>query len=322
MSRSLGRGLRSSSAFADMTMPLPQKPHWQACSSMKARCSGWSLAALPRPSIVVILPLAAETGVTQERTGFPSISTVHAPHWARPQPNFGPFSSRSLRRTYRSGVSGATDDTRRAAPFTRNVNSAMISSGRGLVLGRLDGGSSRLQGQRAVAKESEREAGERPEQRILVAAALGGEDPAVACMAQVGREEQVNPEKNRNPSRIDAEDERQSAERLVRHDDPGEPVRQPQGCEILSGPRHPEHHGLEIEAVKNEQGPHADPQQQRSVRCSFRIDHFFLLPVGWMKTARFRASGCTFPASPTSRGKPPALPRIDNQLGTAEKGEL
>src|SRR6266496_2111550 len=43
---------------------------------------------------------------------------------------------------------------------------------------------------------------------------------------------------------------------------------------------------------------------------------------GWMKTARFRASGCTFPASPTSRGKPPALPRIDNQLGAAEKGEL
>src|SRR6266702_1066121 len=43
---------------------------------------------------------------------------------------------------------------------------------------------------------------------------------------------------------------------------------------------------------------------------------------GWMKTARFPASGCTFPATPTSCVKPPALPRIDNQLGAAEKGEL
>src|SRR5712691_5354188 len=248
---------------------------------MKARCSGWSLSIVPSPSSVVMAPFAAtDTGTEQERADLPSISTVQAQHWASPQPNFGPFSSRSLRRTYRSGVSGATDDTRRVAPFTRNVKSAMISSGGVLVLGRLDGGSSRLQGQRAVAKESEREADDRPEQRILVAAALGGERPAVGCMAQIGREQQVNPEKDRNPSRIDPENERQSAERLVNHDDPGEPVRQPQGREILSGARHPEHHGLEIEAVQDEQGPHADPQQQRSVRCSFCIDHFFLLPLG------------------------------------------
>src|SRR5438128_9696418 len=104
---------------------------------MKARCSGWSLAIVPRPSSVVMAPFAAAaTGTEQERAGLPSSSTVQAPHWASPQPNFGPFSSKSLRRTYRSGVSGATDDTRRAAPFTRNVKSAMISSGGVLVLGR------------------------------------------------------------------------------------------------------------------------------------------------------------------------------------------
>src|ERR1041385_5579365 len=68
---------------------------------------------------------------------------------------------------------------------------------------RLDGGPSRLQRIRAFAHESEREADDRPEQRILVAAALGGERPAVAYVAQIGREEQVNPEKERNPSRID-----------------------------------------------------------------------------------------------------------------------
>jgi len=33
-------------------------------------------------------------------------------------------------------VSGATEDTFRVAPFTRNVKSAMISSGRVLVFGR------------------------------------------------------------------------------------------------------------------------------------------------------------------------------------------
>src|SRR5712691_3401823 len=82
---------------------------------MKARCSGWSFSIVPKPSSVVMLAFAAaDTGTEQ------------APHWASPQPNFGPFSSRSLRRTYRSGVSGATEDTFRVAPFTRNVKSAMV----------------------------------------------------------------------------------------------------------------------------------------------------------------------------------------------------
>src|SRR2546426_1149052 len=260
---------------------------------MKARCSGWSLAIVPSPSSVVMAPFAAaDTGTEQERTDLPAISTVQAPHWPRPQPNFGPFSSRSLRRTYRSGVSGATDDTRRVAPFTRNVKSAMISSGQGLYAcsarrrrallrsnARGRGDSPRLQRIRALAHEREREADDRPEQRILVAAALGGERPPVAEVAEIGREEQVNPEKDCNPSRIDPEDERQSAERLVDHDDPGEPVRQPQGREILSGPRHSEHHGLEVEAMQNEQDAHAHAQQQRSVRCSQCIDHFFPLSV-------------------------------------------
>src|SRR5215510_7417529 len=68
MSWSLGRGLRSSNAFAAMTMPLPQKPHWQACSAMNARCSGWSFSREPSPSIVVIRLFAAlETAVEQDR---------------------------------------------------------------------------------------------------------------------------------------------------------------------------------------------------------------------------------------------------------------
>src|SRR5258708_12343133 len=100
---------------------------------MKGRWSGWRWAIVAKPWSVVILLLAAvESGTEQEGAGLPSSSTVQAPHWASPQPNFGPFSSRSLRRTYSSGVSGATEDTLRVAPFTRNVQSGMISSGRGL----------------------------------------------------------------------------------------------------------------------------------------------------------------------------------------------
>src|SRR5437899_400880 len=41
---------------------------------------------------------AAASGITQERTALPSRCTVHAPHWARPQPKLGPWSPRSLRR--------------------------------------------------------------------------------------------------------------------------------------------------------------------------------------------------------------------------------
>src|SRR5258706_15669365 len=75
---------------------------------MKAACTGCGLSVVPSPSMVVIfLPIAALTGVMQERPALPSICTVQAPHWARPQPNLGPLNLRSLRRAYKSGVLGA-----------------------------------------------------------------------------------------------------------------------------------------------------------------------------------------------------------------------
>src|SRR6516162_3064450 len=44
------------------------------------------------------LPLpTADTGVTQERTAWPSTCTVQAPHCARPQPKCGLLSESSLR---------------------------------------------------------------------------------------------------------------------------------------------------------------------------------------------------------------------------------
>ena len=51
---------------------------------------------------------AADTGTEQERTGSPFRCTVQAPHWAMPQPNFGPFTSSTSRSTHNRGISGST----------------------------------------------------------------------------------------------------------------------------------------------------------------------------------------------------------------------
>src|ERR1700720_2043567 len=92
---------------------------------MNARWRGCSLSTVPSPSIVVIWPFATlETGATQERTGLPSTSTVHAPHCASPQPNLGPVSWRSLPSIQRGGVSGSTA-TVLPSPLTRSVKLAM-----------------------------------------------------------------------------------------------------------------------------------------------------------------------------------------------------
>src|SRR2546422_6134853 len=74
--------------------------------------------------VVTVLPLAAETGSTHERTGSPSRCTVQAPHCARPQPKWGLSRPRSLRRAYSSGISGsALTETR--LPSTVNLKLAM-----------------------------------------------------------------------------------------------------------------------------------------------------------------------------------------------------
>src|SRR5713226_6109667 len=94
---------------------------------MNAVCSGCGWATLPKPSSVVILLFcAALVGRVQDRTDFPSMITVHAPHWPRPQPNLGPCSPKSLRKTYKSGVLESAFTTR-ALPFTLSEIFAMAS---------------------------------------------------------------------------------------------------------------------------------------------------------------------------------------------------
>src|SRR5215469_5663637 len=67
---------------------------------------------------------AALTATLHERTALPSMTTVHAPHWPSPQPNRGPCSSRSLRKTYNSGVVGSVSTTL-GWSFTRSEIRAM-----------------------------------------------------------------------------------------------------------------------------------------------------------------------------------------------------
>src|SRR5579863_5357864 len=121
-------------------MPLMQYPHWTACSSIIACCTGCRSGALAsffcaayqagKPSSVVTdFPWMEETGVTQERVSTPLTSTEQEPHWASPQPKRGPWSRSSFDRTYSRGVAGA-EATIHDRSFTLILSSVAI----GLVL--------------------------------------------------------------------------------------------------------------------------------------------------------------------------------------------
>src|SRR2546426_6458178 len=58
--------------------------------------------------VVIRLPTATLTGVTQERTALPSRCTVHAPHSATPQPYLVPVRPTCSRIAHSSGVPGST----------------------------------------------------------------------------------------------------------------------------------------------------------------------------------------------------------------------
>src|SRR5882762_4582385 len=74
----------------------------------------------------MLLFCAALVGSVQDRTDFPSMSTVQAPHWPRPHPNLGPCSPRLSRKTYKSGVLESASTTR-VLPFTFSLICAMAS---------------------------------------------------------------------------------------------------------------------------------------------------------------------------------------------------
>src|SRR5262249_42372894 len=74
--------------------------------------------------VVVDLPCASEARIWQDLTGWPSTSTVHAPHCPSPQPYLVPVRSSLSRRTV-SRVSDGAASTSRAAPLTRSLSFAM-----------------------------------------------------------------------------------------------------------------------------------------------------------------------------------------------------
>src|SRR5690242_8448831 len=95
---------------------------------MKARCSGCGLSGVPRPSTVVTrLPATAQSGVSQEATACPSISTLQAPHWLAPQPKCVPVSPSGPRSTSSSFASGDAA-TSRACPLIVSRIGSLIAS--------------------------------------------------------------------------------------------------------------------------------------------------------------------------------------------------
>src|SRR6267143_2831494 len=130
ISPSVGLGLAASNAVADMIWPDWQYPHCGTSSSIQACWIFLPAGVAPMASIVVMrLPAVAETGVMHERTGLPSRWIVHAPHKARPQPNFVPVIPSTSRSTQSNGVSSSTS-TLRALPLIVSVCAICRSSRR------------------------------------------------------------------------------------------------------------------------------------------------------------------------------------------------
>src|SRR5882672_2095043 len=118
MSASVGARFFARRALALMIWPDWQYPHCGTSCRIQAACTAFPARVAPIPSTVVtFLPAAADTGVEQERTGCPSRCTVHAPHWAMPQPNLVPVRRSESRSTHSRGVSGAAS-TLRVLPLT------------------------------------------------------------------------------------------------------------------------------------------------------------------------------------------------------------
>ena len=113
-----------------MTNPGVQKPHCSPWHSANACCTGLiASGSLPMPSTVVIAWACADTAnIRHERIGWPSTSTVQAPHTPCSQPTCVPVRARSWRRKSDSSRrAGARAE--RTTPLTRT---RMSSSGSGV----------------------------------------------------------------------------------------------------------------------------------------------------------------------------------------------
>ena len=124
-----------------------------------------------------------------------------------------------------------------------------------------------------IAEQGEREARNRPEHWIFVTAALVGEEPTIAAMPEVGSEQQVHPQKERNPARVYTKNQGHTPDRFIKQSDLGKPAWQPQGAEVFGRTCHRKHEDLQVGSVQDKQDAHADPQEQRTIRRSLFVDH-------------------------------------------------
>lgn len=118
ISFTVGLGFLFNSPTEAMIMPEVQNPHWKAELSRNACCTRWSVGPFERPSMVCTGRFSTSpTWVMQERVGWPSTSTVQAPHCPSPHPYLVPVKRRSSRKTVSKGVARSAF-TAWSVPFT------------------------------------------------------------------------------------------------------------------------------------------------------------------------------------------------------------
>ena len=100
----------SRSAMVDIMKPGEQNAHWNPWASCMACWTGWSVpSGAASPSMVVMsAPSACTASIRQERAGWPSTSTVHAPQTPCSQPTWVPVSPISCRRKSLNRLRGST----------------------------------------------------------------------------------------------------------------------------------------------------------------------------------------------------------------------
>src|SRR5215211_4729040 len=109
ISCSVGSGFSSSSARTVICIPGVQNPHWRACVSWKPCWTGSSLPSTSSDSTVRISwPSHITARVVHALTGWPSISTTHAPQFEVSQPQCVPVSPGVSRMKCTSSWRGST----------------------------------------------------------------------------------------------------------------------------------------------------------------------------------------------------------------------
>jgi hypothetical protein len=128
----------------------------------------------------------------------------------------------------------------------------------------------RPQGIGTVAEQRLDQARGGEERRILPAAALGAEHPAIAEM-HLERAEQDRHQRQRDPARVDPEDQQRTADQLGCDGQIGEPAGKADRLEESYRARQGEHEYLQ-ERVRDKHDAERETQHERRIGCGGRVD--------------------------------------------------